>query len=562
MLQPAFHVGGGALAARTPVRRLPLLLNTVRLQKVYLNAQDVYSLAGSIAAGDHLKLMGDPDFIRGLKGCFDRSDQSVLSPFQVNVVNDLFNRAGLRVMPKDIALPDEEQASPESLINALLAMIATKNRDDRKITKIANMMKTMIPDFVPTQLVNAVKALSMLKCTDYAVLSQFGKRAAESHEDLSHLELATIVHSLCLTPGITHGVYLKLFQVVSMRCEDFRPEDTALILQGMIAVGPRYKQFLAPLVLQCLENVETLNGEVLGYFLGAITVMQYQDRGHTEIIADAMVERCHELSDRQVTMTLESMAELGVLSPQLFDDFAERVLPRIVKFDVRNVAGLIDVCSRLAPGSTKVDAVMMALLDRCADAAILFSHNMLGDILDGIALYPPAKTHPATTALGKQVRRRMEGMGPPPLAKAVNGLASLGYADADIYVEAALVQLRWGFKDYSILEPILMGLVTCGVQDPVLTKLLASHIPPMAKQMTLVQVERCNTYLNRLQSDDERAYRALADRVKVFVKEVTPDVPAEIQTLLERAAASQAEYEAKQEARRAARAQRPSYGSR
>jgi hypothetical protein len=557
MLQRATP-GTSSLAAPALFRPLQALLNTVRLQTVYFNAQDVYTLCVTIQAADTLKLMRDADFIRGLNGAFQRADQSVLSPFQVNVVNDTFSRAGLRVTPKDIAVPDEDEASPESLLNNLLAMIANKNRDDRKITQITRMMKPMLEDFAPPQLVQAVRSLSMLKCTDAAFMSLLGKRAADTHEDLSCLDVATIVHSLCLTPGITHGVLMKLLEIVNHRCEDFKPEDLALVLQGLIAVGPRYKTALDPLVLHALEQVETLNANVLGYFLGAFNVMEYRDKNHIEIIADAIVEKSHELGEKELVMTMMAILELKVLSPSLFDAFAEKSLGRALRFDPRNIAPLMDVCSRVGAGAN-TDVLMKALMDRSAEAAILFNSNQLGDTLEILATYPPAKQHSVVLALGKQCKRRMEGMGPPPLAKAVYGLATLGFADPDLYVDAALVQLRWGFKDYSVLEPILLGLVSCGFTDPQVVKMLSSHVFHMAKQMSLQQVERCNMYLNRLQCDDEKAYRGLADRVRVFVKEITPDVPQEIQALLERAAASQAEYEAKQEARRAARGQRHSY---
>jgi hypothetical protein len=559
MLQHVVRTGGGALSGPAGVfRRLPALLDTIRLQKVYLNAQDVFSLCATMNNADSLKLMQDPDFVRGLKGGFDRSDQSVLSPFQVNIVNDTFTRAGLRVMPKDIVVPDDEQASPEAIINALQGMIATKTRDDRKITKMARMIKgEMLEDFAPPQLVAAVRALSFLQCSDSATMSALGKRFLEVHDDVSTLDLCQMTHSLCATRGILPAVLFQLFEVVGQRCEDFRAEDLALALQGIIAAGARYKSALPPLVLQGLEKVETLDANVLGFFLGAFTVCQYKDLTHVEIMADALAERAHELTELQLVMTLNALEELGVLSPQLFDVFAERALPRCPRMDVRQIAPMIDICSRVnAAQSEHVDGLMAALMDRASEASILFSSNMLGDILDAVALYPPAKGHPMTASLGRQVKRRMEGMGPPPLAKAIYGLASLGFEDPDVYVDAALVQLRWGFKDYTVLEPILLGLVGCGFTDPQVVKMLASHIPTMARQMTMEQVVRCNGHLNRMQCEEEKAYRALADRVKVFVREVTADVPEDIQALLERAAASQAEYEAQREARRAARGNR------
>lgn len=552
MLQPAFvTTTASALTTARVARPLQALLNTIRLQTVAFNAQDVYSMCVMINSGDTLKLMQDAEIMRGLQASFQRSQQSVLSPFQVTVCNETFRKAGIRAPPKDIVMPDDEQASPESLLNVLISMIATKNRDERKIAQTLKMMKGMIDDFVPAQLVAAVRHLSFLQCTDATFMSLLGKRLAETHDDVNTFDLAGAIMSLCLTKGVSHPVLVSLLEVANQRAEDMKADDMSLVLQGLIAVGPRYRPYLTGMVSHALENAETLDVNCLGYFLSAFAALEYKDRSHMEIFADAIIEKCHELTDRQLVATMQAIQTLGIITAPLFDAFAERAAVRAAKLDPRNIAALLDVCST-APGNT--DVLMRALLDRIAECAMLMNANQLGDVLEIIANYPPAREHSSVVAaLGKSCKRRLEGMGPPPLAKAVYGLSSLGFSDADFYIDAALVQLRWGFKDYSIMEPILLGLVSCGCTEPTVVKLLASHIPSLCRQMTVHQVERCNMYLNRLQCEDERAYRGLAERIKVFTKEVTPEMPQEIQALLERAAASQAEYEAQKEAKRAAR---------
>src|SRR3989338_7123655 len=157
------HVSaGGHLANRVSINPLELLLRRVRHQMVFFTAKDIYSLCTTANTGDPLGFYQDPEFMRSLHSMFTRSDQTVLSPFQVNVVTETLARAGLRVVANDVIVPDEETASPETLCNALQMMITNKRRDDRAITEVCNMMAPLLPEFSPIHLALAARLLSML----------------------------------------------------------------------------------------------------------------------------------------------------------------------------------------------------------------------------------------------------------------------------------------------------------------------------------------------------------------------------------------------------------------
>ena len=97
----------------------------------------------------------------------------------------------------------------------------------------------------------------------------------------------------------------------------------------------------------------------------------------------------------------------------------------------------------------------------------------------------------------------------------------------------------YGFKDWSFLEPILMGM-SFAEEVPVTTiKILSSFTIPMARSMSLQEVERANRYFVQMKCEEDHLYRALANRVMHFVKEITPDMPQELQQLVQRGAVNQ-----------------------
>jgi hypothetical protein len=115
-------------------------------------------------------------------------------------------------------------------------------------------------------------------------------------------------------------------------------------------------------------------------------------------------------------------------------------------------------------------------------------------------------------------------------------LAHLGYGDPAFYLRATETFMRYGFKDFSQLEPILQGLCITAQCPPAMVRALASHVGHMAHSMSLHQVERANRYMVRLNCEDDWVFKQLAARVFNFVKEVTPEMPQEMQVLLQRGA--------------------------
>lgn len=500
---------------------------------VFLTAKDIYSLCTTANTGDPLGFYQDPEFMRALHSMFTRSDQTVLSPFQINVVTETLSRAGLRVVANDIIVPDEETASPETLCNALQMMITNKRRDDRAITEICVMMSPLLPEFSSIHLALAARLLSMLQCTDKNFLSRLGRRAADIKDDLSPVDLSTIVASLCFSQ-VQPLVLFQLFKACEERITEFKADDVILILKGLHAAGPKFVATLAAFTEFALDDIESLDAVVLSHFVNCFVTLEYSNRSHIEIVADAVADRAVEMPEREVVSAMQALLKLNVLHT-VFSMFQERLLALAPKIDTRNMYAIMDCCSQISEDSSQL---MLTLMDRAADHYMLFSSNDLGDILEVLSTYPQAKGHRIVEAFGKHVKRRMDLLGPPPLAKCVQGLSMLGYADPELYLDAATTHLRWGVKDYTILEPILHGLCISGPVDAKVVSMLASYVKPMSKRMSLHEVERANRYLTTLGCNDEWIFRALAERVRVFIKEVTPDVPEELQALLARAAAN------------------------
>lgn len=72
---------------------------------------------------------------------------------------------------------------------------------------------------------------------------------------------------------------------------------------------------------------------------------------------------------------------------------------------------------------------MSPMLNRIMDCVRQLTPNECGEIIDAIALYPPAKEHAVVQFLGRQAHLRIEIMSTNSVAKATRGLAYLGYND-------------------------------------------------------------------------------------------------------------------------------------
>ena len=533
------------------------LFRVVKLQQVVLNAHDIFQICGTISGPqpDTLGMLNDPEFMRGLSSSFERSDQRVLSPFQISVVTQTFAKAGIFAEAKEVAVPEQDAISPESLMNMLQAMLINKMRDERKIKWILDTMGGLLNEFSPLHMTGTCRLLSQLQCSDFHFLGKLGKRVVEMKDDFSHQELATVFASMCFSKAPRY-VLVDLCNVVEQRVEDLAFDDVEMVLHGLTLAGPQYNATLKVLVTHALEKVENLTVEVLCRFLQAFQILQYAEPAHKEIFADALVEKNMDLNERQATMALQALHSMTLLSAGIFETMTNRLLTFSRTLDVRNVVVVMDICSSVP---YKTEDLMQALMDRAADCVVVMNAGIVGDMLELLGTYPPAKEHRLMLALGKLASRRVDLLGPMPLAKSVKGLAAMGYPDAEFYTNAATTFLRWGIKDFTVMEALLNGLCVSGghgVADPRIVRLLASHMTPMCAQMSVQEVERANRYMCRLMCDDEWVYKALADRLKVFVKDVTPDVPEELQQLLQRGAAHDAARAAKQEERAASRGHR------
>lgn len=514
---------------------LEAMFHRVRLNLVEFNAQDVYQLCTTAYNMDTLGMMRDPEFMRGLSAAFQRSDQTVLSPFQASLVTDTFRKANINVSPKEVAIPETDAVSPESLLNVLRGMNITKTRDERKMAEVCKLMFPMLDEFAPSQLSLAIAELSRLKCEEKSFMARLAKRVIQVSDDLSPLDISLITMSLCYIHGIQHAVLVNMFQLVEQRCDQFQPEDFMNVLNAINALGHgKFQKTFAMLVEKGLQHVENMDAVSLTKFLVCFCSTEYRNREHMEIFADALIEVAEDLSERDLVQALLALQKLQLLSQPVFGALAELALRYATRMDPRNIAAVMDVCSGVTFNS---DLLMKSLLDRSADLTRTLSPNQLADILDVIALYPPAREHRIVELFGRQSKLRADIMSPPALANTVRALAQLGYVDADFYLSAAETFFRFGFKDFSMLEPILLGLTVSNAQiAPSMAKVLASHCAPMAHSMSLHEVERANRYMVKLGVEDDWVYRKLAARVSNFIKEVTADMPQELQVLMAKGA--------------------------
>ena len=510
------------------------IFKRVRYCLVEFNAQDIYQVCSTIYNTDTIGMLQDPEFMRGLSSAFKRSDQTVLSPFQANLVNDVFLKANVISLPKDVVMPEPDAVSPESLINVLRAMNITKRRDEKKMAETLRLMFPMLEEFSPSQLSLAINELSFLKCTEVPFMNRLAKRALEVCDDLSELDISIITKSLCYCPGVQHGILLRVLNLVEARCKAFQSEDFINVLHGLNAVGPKYGKALNALVDKALDNVENMDAISLTAFLVCFTSMDYRNRTNVEIFGEALVEVAEDLKERDLIEALTALSRLQLLTPHVFAIFSGLVLHYVPTLDPRNIASIIEICSTVPH---KSDMLMAAILERSADCTRILTPGQLGDILNLIANYPPARQHRIVPLFGRQCRMRMDLMGPDQLAGCVKGLSNLGYAEPELYLQACETFFRFGFKDFSLLEPMLQGLSLAPASvAPPAVKILASYTAPLAHSMTLQQVERANKYLCLLNCEDQWVFKQLAARVRTFIKEVTPDMPEDLQLLLQKGA--------------------------
>lgn len=520
-----------AVAARPPI--LDLIFQRCKLNLVEFTAQDIYQVCTTAYNMDTIGMTQDPDFMRGLHDAFRRSDQTVLSPFQANLIADTFRKVGIISAPKEVAVPEEEAISPESLILVLRTMNINKQRDERKMIQVLKLMFPILDEFSPTQLSLTVTELARLRCTNTDFLGKLAKRIIESNDDLSPLDISLTAMSLAYCPGVSHNILRHLFQIVEERMSEFQPEDYVNVLCALNALGPKFLGTFRRLVEFGLEHVENMDAVTLTHYLVCFTTMDYRQHEHVEIYADALVEVAVDLTEKELVQAFIALQRLRLLSDTMFGTMASCTMRYANKLDPRNIAPIMDICSTVPHPS---EPLMKALLDRAMECTRLLSPNQLGDILNIIGLYPPAREHPLVQMFGKQARLRLDLMGPGALADATRGLANLGYADLEFYVLAAETGFRYGFKDWFLLEPILMGLSITPQCPPHMVRILASHLAPMARSMSLVEIERANRYMKRLGCEDDFVYKAMATRVLQFVKEITPDMPEDLQILLQRGA--------------------------
>lgn len=535
MLNVLSGTASAALATAVVARpsALHLIFERCKLNLVEFTAQDVYQICTTAYNMDTLGMLQDPDFMRGLHDAFRRSDQTVISPFQANLIADTFRKVGINSMPKEVSVPEEDAISPESLILVLRNMNITKQRDERKINEVLKLMFPILDEFSPTQLSLTVTELARLKSTNADFVGKLAKRIMEYNDDLSALDISSAAVSLAYCPGISHNILYRMMQIVEERMGEFQPEDYINVLHALNTLGPKFVNTFRKIVECGLQHVENMDAVTLTNYMVCFSTMDYKQREHIDIYADALVEVATDLSEKDLVMAFIALQRLRLLSDTMFGTMASCVIRYAAKMDPRNIAPIMDICSTVPHAS---DHLMKVLMDRAVECTRILTANQLGDILDILGLYPPAREHPLVQLFGKQARLRLDLMGPDALANATRGLANLGYADPEYYAQAAETGFRYGFKDWTLLEPILMGLSITGQCPPTMVRVLGSHIAPMARSMSLMEIERANRYLRRLGCEDDFVYKAMASRVLQFVKEVTPEMPEDLQVLLQRGA--------------------------
>lgn len=519
------------LSSRPPL--LECIFQKVKLNVIPFSAHDVYQICTLAYHNDTLGLSQDPDFMRGLSDAFSNSNQTVLTPFQINLITDTFQKCGIVSTPNEVLVPEEDAVSPESLLDVLRSMSVTRQRDEQKLEQVIQRLLPLLEECSPTQLAQAVIELAKLDCPRVEVINTITKKLLTVMEDLSALDVSLVGKSLCTTRGVSTLVLRRYFTAVEQHYPHFQPEDYVNLLTGLRALGPNYLPVFNKFVEYGLEQVENMDGVTLTHYLTTFVIMNYRPRSHIEIYADALVNVATDLAEPELVQAFVALDHLQLLNEELFSLMTKCLCRYAMLIPPGHLASVLDVCSR-APQTN--ETLMAALMDRIMECVRFFTPHQLAEVTDLISLYPPAKTHPMIPLLGQQGRHRVELLGSVPLAMLTRGLANLGYTDAEFYTLAVETGRRYGFKDWSQLAPIVRGLTISGGCSIAITKILASYIAPMAKSMQLQDVLLANKFLCELGCEDDFVFRAMATRVLQFVKEVTPDMPEDLQILLQRGA--------------------------
>jgi hypothetical protein len=516
---------------------LPYIFERIRLSLVPFNAHDLYQVCLVAFNNDTIGLMEDGDVMRGIAAAFARADQTVLTPFQVSLITDTLRKAGINSSPKEVMVPEEDAISPETLLEVLRCMnVHRGTRDETKIAKVLRHIPPLLEEFSPSQLSLALSELGKLRCSDADTMNKIAKRLFTFANELGPLEVSTAVKSLAMTRGMPHATVRRAFLLAEQHIPDFQPEDYTNTLMGLQSAGKQFNRTFVKLVEAGLNSVESMDAEMLTAFLVTFTQLEYTNREHVEIYADALVEVSNDLDERTLVQAFVALQRLNLLHEDMFATMLSCLVRYARLLTPSHLAPVMDVCSSVTHNS---DALMKILLDRAYECTHYLHPASLAEILDIVAHYPPARNHALIEVFGRQARLRIEIFSPLDLARATRGLAHLGYRDPEYYTLAAQKGFMMGFKDWSFLEPILMGM-SFAEEVPISTvKILASHTSAMAKSMSLQDVERANRYLMQMKCEEDYVYRALASRVMHFVKEITPDMPQELQQLVQRGAVRQ-----------------------
>ncbi|CCW69903.1 unnamed protein product [Phytomonas sp. Hart1] len=472
--------------------------------------------------------------MRGIAEAFARTDQTLLTPFQVNLVVTTLRRVGVRCSPAALALPEADAISPESLLNVLTTMQVGGMRDERKVTEVIKLLPPILDECSPSQIATMIHELGRLQCADGNILARLARRLLTCGDSLSVLEVSLVVKALATSRVVPAGVLRSIFTMATSVMTEFQPEDYANCLDGLMVAGGQYSKFFNQIVEGGLNYVENMDAETLSRFIMAFTVLDYKQTEHVDIFADALVDLAEDLREEKLVDAFIALQKRNLLvRGDIFAAMMNCLVKAAPVLHPRLIGPVIEVCSQVPHNS---DVLMGILLDRAVECVRVLPPFHFAGILDAIAFYPPARTHPIVGVFGRQAKLRVELMSPPLLAMAARGLATLGYDDSSFYTLLAETGFRLGVKDWWHLEPILMGLSIAG-ECPVRTaKVIASHLAPMARSMSVSEIQRVSRYLGKLHCEEEYVYRALASRMIQFVKEITPDMPEELQVVLQKGA--------------------------
>ncbi|EPY33682.1 hypothetical protein STCU_02084 [Strigomonas culicis] len=475
--------------------------------------------------------------MQALGDAYKRAEHRVLSPFQTSLIVDTLRRAGVYMNGTEMALPEDDEAiTPELLLNMLISMNVNKTRDERQMQAVMEKLLRLLDECTISQLLSMVRELSQLQYSSADAFTKIVKRVLKENEatdELTTMDICYLVAEAASVRGVPHLVMRRLVHLQEAQQEHFQLEDYRNVLRAFSFLGPAYRLHFNRLVEHGLQFVESMDSMTLMGFLTLFEPMNYSQRDHVEIYADALVNLASDLKEQDLVRAFVVLQRLDLMDEGVFAIMANCLLYFANNLDYRNIVPVIEVCSHVGHNSDELMKVMMGRIMECLR---VLNAVQFAALVESIALYPPLKERPwLIEAFGKQATLRADLMTSESMALTAKGLAQMGYRDSDFYVLAYQISIRYGFRRWCDLEPILMGLCfapeTC---KPEMTKVLASHVSQMARSLSLPEVQRAHRYMTTLQCEEDYMYRALAGRVLHFVKEITADVPDDIQVLLQR----------------------------